>query len=84
MLVDGLLISPTVDEQDGLRIVQRLVILIPQISLLGSDSINCTAGNHLLSELSGIAIGASVPQIDCDRHTLFLFFLTASYKKKGE
>ena len=63
MLVDGLLIGPAIDEQDYLRLVQRLVVLIPQIAFLGSDGIDRAAGNHLFSELPGITVRASVPQI---------------------
>ena len=82
MFVDSLLIGPAINEQNGFRIIQRLVILIPQITFLSSDGINSATGNHLLSELPGIPVCTSVSQIDCYRHTLFLFISAASRKKK--
>ena len=43
MGIDGFLAGPAIDEEDGLRIVQRLVILIAEVSFFGPDGIDGAA-----------------------------------------
>ena len=82
MGVDGFLAGPTVDEEDGLRIVQRLVILIPQVAFLSTDSIDSAAGNQFLGELAGVSVCARVAKIDCDSHIVVFFIVAAACQKQ--
>ena len=83
MGVDRFLAGPAVDKQDGLRIVQRLVILIAKVSFFGSDSIDGAAGNHFLGKLAGVSVHTRVAEIHCDSHAVFLLIVVATRKKQG-
>ena len=82
MGIDGFLAGPAVNQQDGLRIIQRLVILIAEVPFLGPDGIDGAARDHFLGELAGVSIGTGVAEIHCDRHIVDLFIVAAACKKQ--
>lgn len=61
--VNGLLVLPAVDEQNRLWIVERLVVFVPQISLLGTDLLDRATGGHFACKRKSAAVSARVPQI---------------------
>ena len=75
--VDGFLAGPAVDEQEGLGVVERLVILVAQVALLGADGGDGAAGGHLLGELQCVAVNAGILYVYCYRH-LFLFVVSTA------
>ena len=56
MRIDGGLVCPAVDEQDGFRIVQGLKILITQVARLLPDVRGNAGLFHLFSERPGAAV----------------------------
>jgi hypothetical protein len=71
MRVNGGLIRPAVDEQDGFRIIQRPEILITQIAGFFPNVFRDAGGFHFLRKGSGISVCAFIVQINRN-HLLLL------------
>ena len=71
--INRFLVLPAVDQQNGFRIVQRLVVLIPQVPGFRPDRGHGAAAGHFFSKLPGIAVFACISQVHCNGHHLSLF-----------
>ena len=66
MGVNGSLVCPAVNQENGFRILERLIVLLPQVPLLRADRLYRSALLHLAGKGTCCSIGSTVPQIDID------------------
>ena len=66
MGVNGSLVCPAVNQENGFRILERLIVLIPQVPLLRADRLYRSALLHLAGKGKCCSIGSTVLQIDID------------------
>ena len=64
--VNGCLVRPAVDQENGLRVIQRLKILIAQIARFLSDAVRNPGFFHFFRERPGSAVGTFVVKIHCN------------------
>ena len=72
MDINRFLVHPAVDKQDRFRIVQRLAVLLPQVSGFRPDGGHGAAAVHFFSELPGISVFAGVSYIHSHCHAFRL------------